>query len=250
MWGEVLYRAVWEGCVNHTLMRMDMIKTAMILAAGRGERLRPYTDDTPKPLLSVGGQSMLVRLLGQLRAAGIEKCVINICYLADQFIEELGDGSDFGLKIMWSPEPTMLGGGGGVVNAASLLGDEPFVLVSGDIVCDYDFCTLVKQDLRADNCLVHAVLVKNPTNHLCGDWALTDNRLNRTDAVKYTFGAIALIDPLLLKSAVSAPLSIGELFLVPIDNNQASGELFNGVYYNVGTVAEYDAVNVMMKGMT
>lgn len=226
-----------------------MIKTAMVLAAGRGERLRPYTDHTPKPLLPIDGQAMIVRLLQRLQRAGIERCIINICYLAEQFIDALGDGSALGLRIIWSREAALLGAGGSLIHARALLGDEPFIVVSGDIVCDYDFQTLVAQDLRADRRLVHAVLVPNAVYYPAGDWALHEGRLALTpNHEKHTFSAIAVIDPQLLQRRLPSTRSITELFLPAIQQNQASGELFSGDYHNVGTVADYELLTMVKQG--
>ncbi len=212
-----------------------MIKTAMILAAGRGERLRPYTDKVPKPLLPIDGVPMIVRLLMQLRSAGIERCVINTCYLAEQFIDVLGDGRAYGVDILWSHETIMLGAGGGIVHAAPLLGQAPFLLVSGDVVCDYDFKSLLQRGLHEH--LLHAVMVLNPPYHHQGDWGIKEGKLMLTVKQKYTFGAIALINPCVL---ITPAYSMTELFQSAIASGQASGELYTGVYYNVGTVTEYE----------
>lgn len=214
-----------------------MIKTAMILAAGRGERLRPLTDHTPKPLLPIRGKPMIHKLLEDLRAAGIERCVINVCYLAEQLIDDLGDGSRFGLQILWSPEATMLGAGGGVVQARSLIGSEPFVLLSGDVVSDYDVRRLVQHDMRAK--AAHVVLVPNPPYHPLGDYALIDGRL-ALEGPTYTFAAMAVLSPSLL--AQSTAFSLGDVLKPAIVSGLATGEVFLGTYHNVGTVDEYQGL--------
>lgn len=211
-----------------------MIKTAMILAAGRGERLRPLTDHTPKPLLPIRGQPMIHKLLEGLRAAGIERCVINICYLAEQFVKDLGDGSRFGVQILWSHEAIMLGAGGGVVQARSLIGNEPFVLLSGDVVSDYDLHRLVQQDMSAK--AAHVVLVPNPSYHPHGDYALVDGRL-ALEGPKYTFAAMAVLSPSLLET--KAAFSMNDVLKPAIAKGLVTGEVFLGAYHNVGTVDEY-----------
>lgn len=212
-----------------------MIKTAMILAAGRGERLRPYTDRTPKPLLPIFGKAMIIHLLERLRAAGIERCVINTCYLAEQLVAVLGDGRAFGLDLVWSWEEKMLGSGGGVVNAQALLGSEPFVVVSGDVYSDYDFAPLLQRDLQQH--LAHAVLVPNPPYHLQGDYALDQGYLSY-EGVKHTFAAIALLQPALLTQVPEA-FSMNDVLRPAITAKLATGELFLGKYHNIGTVSEY-----------
>lgn len=211
-----------------------MIKTAMILAAGRGERLRPLTDHTAKPLLPIRGKPMIHRLLESLRAAGIERCVINICYLAEQFLTDLGDGSRFGLQILWSHETHMLGAGGGVVQAHALIGDEPFVLLSGDIYSDYDVSRLVRQALKVNE--AHVVLVPNPPYHPQGDYALVDGRLALTGP-KHTFAAMAALHPSLLECPQA--FSMDDVLRPAIVKGFVSGEMFLGTYHNVGTVDEY-----------
>lgn len=220
------------------------IKTAMVLAAGRGERLRPLTDHTPKPLLPLNSQSLLERLLIQLRQAGIERCVINISYLAEQFIDALGNGDALGLDIVWSHEIQRLGAGGGLVHAAHLLGEDPFLLVSSDIVCDYDFSRLTQQPAKQ---LLHAVLVPNPPYHPAGDYGLQASVLNVTDAVKYTFGAIAIVDPVLLTLSPKTVESMEAVFLPGIVAGRASGELFSGEHANVGTVEDYHLLKEKFK---
>lgn len=208
----------------------------MVLAAGRGERLRPYTDHTPKPLLPLHGKPIIVHTLERLRAAGIERCVINICYLAEQFMACLGNGADLGLEILWSRETTLLGAGGGLVNARALIGPDPFVLASGDIYCVYDF-TCLTQHALPDQVLLHAVLVPNPPYHPVGDYALDQAKLSY-DGAKHTFAALAVVHPGLLVQHDA--FGMNDVFKPAIDAGRATGEVFLGEYHNIGTVEEYE----------
>lgn len=144
---------------------------AMILAAGRGERLRPLTDNTPKPLIYAGNKRLIEYLIEALVKAGFTELVINYAHLGEQFPEALGDGTKYGAKIQYSPE---LAGGletaGGIINALPLLGDEPFLVVNGDIWTDFDFTTLRHFKL-ADSMQCHLLLVSNPPHNSDGDFA-------------------------------------------------------------------------------
>lgn len=138
---------------------------AMILAAGRGERMRPLTDHTPKPLLAVGGKPLIVWHIERLRAAGFTELVINHAHLGHRLEEALGDGTAFGVRIAWSPEAAALETAGGIRHALPLLGDAPFVVVNGDVFCDADFTALrtAAEALRADGLLAHLVLTLTST---------------------------------------------------------------------------------------
>jgi len=155
---------------------------AMILAAGRGERMRPLTDHTPKPLLPVGGKPIIVWHIEQLVKAGITELVINHAHLGQQIEDTLGDGSRFGAHIRYSPEASALETAGGIANAMPLLtsshqGDEPFAVINGDVFCDYDFSRLpaIADNLGSDD--AHLVMVDNPAQHPNGDFHLRDGRL-------------------------------------------------------------------------
>ena len=146
---------------------------AMILAAGRGERMRPLTDRTPKPLLKAGGKALIEYHLEALREGGFQEVVINMAHLSEQISAALGDGSAFGLNIRYSDEgEAALETGGGIFNALPLLGDAPFLVVNGDVWCDY---ALMPRPL-ADRDLAHLVLVDNPPQHPHGDFHLDDGR--------------------------------------------------------------------------
>lgn len=152
---------------------------AMILAAGRGERMRPLTDHTPKPLLQVGGKPLIVWHIERLVAAGITELIINHAHLGAQIEVALGDGKQFGAHIQYSRETAALETAGGIANALSLLGEEIFAVVNGDVFCDYDFVQLHAHaaQMQAQQDLAHLVLVNNPPQHPNGDFALHQHRI-------------------------------------------------------------------------
>uniref|UniRef100_A0A4W5LJH1 Nucleotidyl transferase domain-containing protein n=1 Tax=Hucho hucho TaxID=62062 RepID=A0A4W5LJH1_9TELE len=175
---------------------------AMILAAGRGERMRPLTDHTPKPLLSVGGQPLIVWHIQKLAAAGFADIVINHAWLGEQIEAALGDGSRFGVRIAYSREGTALETAGGIATALPLLGAVPFVVVNGDVLTDIDFAclrpTLAALDGRTQ--LAHLLLVANPAHHPAGDFGLLpDGQLsaNAADGIGLTFSGVGLYHPAL-----------------------------------------------------
>ncbi|HJU39901.1 MAG TPA: nucleotidyltransferase family protein [Tahibacter sp.] len=169
---------------------------ALIFAAGKGERMRPLTERTPKPLLDVGGERLIERHLRALARIGVDDVVINTSWLAEQFPATLGDGSRYGLNIRYSHEGAEpLETGGGMLHALPLLGDAPFVAVNGDIFCDLDFATLPREPRG----LAHLVLVDNPDHHPNGDFALTpDGRVDANAEPKLTFAGIGVYRPALL----------------------------------------------------
>lgn len=212
---------------------------AMILAAGRGERLRPLTDHTPKPLLPINGKPMIIYHLERLAEAGVEEVLINHAWLGEQFESLLGDGRYWGLKIRYSPEPP--GGletAGGVVNALPILGDAPFWLINGDVFTDFDF-GLLPQTL-AEPMLAHCVLVPTPAFKTQGDFGLTlDGMLE--PAGQWTFSGISLQSPLLFKGLAVERLALAPILRQAMANKQVSGELYEGVWSDVGTPERYAA---------
>lgn len=161
---------------------------AMILAAGRGERMRPLTDHTPKPLLKVGGKPLIAWHLKRLAAAGFQDIVINHAHLGEQIESALGDGSQWGVRIQYSPEKIALETAGGIANALPLLGNAPFLVVNGDVYTDIDFGTL---KLVPPN-LAHLVMVNNPPQHAAGDFALSSGKLSADGTEKLTFSGIGI----------------------------------------------------------
>ncbi len=217
---------------------------AMILAAGRGERMRPLTDSTPKPLLKVQGMSLIERLIGALVGAGICDLIINHAHLGTQIEKALGDGSGLGARIQYSAEATALETAGGIAKALPLLGDSPFIALNGDLLCDFDFSTIAERDLGQD--LAHLVLVGNPAHHPQGDFALAGSRVASHGQTPYmhTFAGIGLYSPQLFSHIASghkAPLA--PLLRAAMDRNRVSGELHRGLWHDVGTPERLAALN-------
>jgi MurNAc alpha-1-phosphate uridylyltransferase len=211
---------------------------AMILAAGRGERMGALTQATPKPLLKVAGQYLIAYSLYALRRAGIHDVVINVCYHADQIQAALGNGERYGVHIQYSVETTALETGGGILQALPLLGPEPFVVLSSDIISDYDLQSLPAEPPG----LAHLVLVDNPLFHPHGDFCLSGRRIYYGKDTTYTFGNIGVYRPELFAHSAPGRFRLGELFKAEILNEQITGEHFSGFWHNVGTPAELDKV--------
>lgn len=206
---------------------------AMILAAGRGERMRPLTDDTPKPLIVAGGKPLIVWHIEALVRAGIRDIVINHAHLGRRLEAALGDGTRFGARIVWSPEEEALETAGGIANALPLLGEAPFLAVNGDIHCDYDFARLppLAAGLRA-----HLVLVPNPPHHPQGDFALRHGRVSAEGEAKLTFSGIGLYDPALFAGIVrGAKAPLAPLLRAAMAADAVGGELHEGRWTDVGT---------------
>ena len=219
---------------------------AMLLAAGRGERMRPLTDHTPKPLLKVGGKSLIVWHIENLVRAGIDQIVINHAHLGVQIENALGDGNQFGARILYSPEAKALETAGGIAYALPLLGDEPFAVINSDIFCDYDFARLRVQavELNAHGDAAHLVLVSNPVQHPNGDFGFQQQRV--TDSTpQLTFSGIGIYQPALFQEisrGSTAPLA--PLLRAQIALGKVSGEHHQGLWADVGTpqrLAELDS---------
>jgi MurNAc alpha-1-phosphate uridylyltransferase len=214
---------------------------AMILAAGRGERMRPLTDHTPKPLLSAGGKPLIVWHIERLVRAGITDLVINHAHLGAQIEQALGDGSQFGANIRYSSEVNALETAGGIAFALNLLGDEPFAVVNGDVYCDYDFTHLpvLADSMKQTRDNAHLVLVNNPSHHPRGDFLLHDERVLPTNAetdALLTFSGIGLYQPSLFANiprGTKAPLA--PLLREQIALGRVSGEHYRGTWVDVGT---------------
>ncbi len=225
----------------------------MILAAGRGERMRPLSERTPKPLLTVAGQALIARHLERLAAAGVREVVINTAHLGEQFPAALGDGARWGLRIRYSHEGEQpLETGGGILHALPLLGEAPFIAVSGDLWTDYDFARL---RIGADD-LAHLVMVHNPDWHATGDFGLDGDRIVEQGGTRMTFANIAVYRPALFAdwrtTAAAEPgvaLDPPRFRLLPLlraalRRGRVGGEAFDGRWHNLGTpqqLAELDA---------
>jgi len=213
---------------------------AMILAAGRGERMRPLTDSTPKPLLRVGGQCLIEYHLKNLVAAGITDIVINHAYLGHQIEQTLGNGQRYGARLTYSPEGTkVLGTGGGIVKALPLLGTQPFLVINSDIWCDYP---LVQLPATLD-VLAHLVLVDNPDHHPNGDFCLINQRVYVDSGPRLTFSGLGIYHPHLFKDCQPQPFPLGPLLTQAIKTHYISGEHYQGIWIDVGTPERLQQVN-------
>jgi MurNAc alpha-1-phosphate uridylyltransferase len=220
----------------------ELIMKAMILAAGRGERMRPLTDAVPKVLLEVRGKSLIARLIEALARSGIREIVINHAHLGHMIEAALEDGRRFGVAIRYSREAEALETAGGIAQALPLLGDEPFVAVNGDLFCDFDFSALIRTALEQN--LAHLVLVANPPHHPQGDFALNGTQVAETGKSKLTFGGIGLYRPELFSSI--RPGSKGQLATLlraAMARGLVAGEMHGGVWHDVGTPARLFALN-------
>lgn len=205
---------------------------AMILAAGRGERMRPLTDHTPKPLLQVGGKSLIVWHLQRLAAAGFKDIVINHAHLGEQIEAALGDGSKWGVHIQYSPEKIALETAGGIANAMPLLGNAPFLVVNGDVYTDIDFGALS----LIPTYLAHLVMVDNPPQHAAGDFALSGGKLSVEGTDKLTFSGVGIYQPSLFASVVRGDAAkLAPLLKTAMAQGLVSGSHHLGAWHDIGT---------------
>jgi N-acetyl-alpha-D-muramate 1-phosphate uridylyltransferase len=217
----------------------------MVLAAGRGERMRPLTDRTPKALLEVGARPLVAWLLERLRAGGIREIVMNHAHLGAAIESALGDGARYGVSIHYSPEASALETAGGIANALPLLGDSPFVAVNADVYTDLDFALLIDRGLGG--ALAHLVLVDNPPHHPPGDFTLTGKHVGNAVDGRLTFAGIGLYAPALFagirrgEKAQLAPLLRGAATA-----GRVTGEHFRGKWIDVGTPERLAALNAAL----
>ncbi len=216
----------------------------MILAAGRGERMRPLTDHTPKPLLPVAGKPLIVWHLERLARAGFRDIVINHAHLGDQIEALLGDGDAWGLRIQYSAEPQgALETAGGIANALPLLGDDPFLVVNGDIFCDWDVGRA-----RIGAQLAHLILVSNPAHHPGGDFTLTEGKVGAGETARLTFSGIGIYRPELFAGiARGQPAKLAPLLRTAIDAGQITGEHHGGRWVDVGTPERLAALDTELR---
>lgn len=205
---------------------------AMILAAGRGERMRPLTDRCPKPLLKVAGKSLIEYHIEALAKAGFTQLVVNLAYRGSQIRQALGSGDRLQVQIEYAEEGKhALETGGGIHHALPLLGAEPFLVVNGDIWTDYDFCNLS----LSDGDLAHLVLVHNPAHHPEGDFALENQRVRVNGQPRYTFSGVGVYHPALFQDQKPGAFPLAPLLRACMARDQVSGELFTGKWTDVGT---------------
>jgi MurNAc alpha-1-phosphate uridylyltransferase len=210
----------------------------MILAAGKGRRMLPLSRTIPKPLLTVNGQSLIERHIERLIEAGFSQMLINLFHLGEQIEQSVGDGSRWGVEIVYSREPEPLETGGGIANALGILGEGAFAVVNGDIWTDYDFGQL-PDDLEP-GLVGHLVMVDNPQHHPEGDFAITvDGRLAR-QGKNLTYSGISVLSSKLFTGCDAGPFPLLKLLDPAITAEQISGEHFTGRWSDVGTVDRYE----------
>ena len=214
----------------------------MVLAAGRGERMRPLTDVEPKPLLRVGGKRLIEYHLERLAGAGIREVVINTAWLGDMIEAALGRGERLGLAITYSHErPEALETGGGIFRALPLLGPEPFLVVNGDVWTDVDFAALRRDP--PGNSLAHLVLVKNPPQHARGDFRLENGWVAEGEGLRHTYSGIGIYRPEFFDGCSPGKFPMLPLMRRAIAARELSGELHTGRWYDVGTVERLQALD-------
>ena len=217
----------------------------MLLAAGVGERMRPLTDHTPKPMLQVQGLPLLEHHIRRLVAAGFTDLVINVSHLAQQIVDYFSDGSRWGASIVWSHEADPLETAGGIINALPLLGEAPFMVVNGDIWTDYPFARL-KGVVPCSNEGAHLVMVGNPPQHPCGDFVLgQDGQLNSRlpDESGLTYAGLAVYTPGFLSGAAAGVLALRPLLDRAIERRCLFGEYYPGEWVDVGTPERLSQLN-------
>lgn len=214
----------------------------MILAAGLGERMRPLTDLTPKPLLMAGGKPLIVWQIKRLKAAGFTELVINHAHLGQQIENFLGNGAELGVSIAWSREPEPLETAGGIATARNLLGDAPFLVTNGDVYAEFDYgrlCPILADMAANPDHLAHLVLVDNPPHHVQGDFTLEGDRVIQPPthaAGRLTFSGIGCYRPELFNHIpVGTKAKLAPLLRAAMDRGQVSGEHFTGRWEDVGT---------------
>ncbi|QQN87099.1 nucleotidyltransferase family protein [Acinetobacter variabilis] len=222
---------------------------AMILAAGLGNRMRPLTLHTPKPLLEVGGKPLIVWHIEKLAAMGVNEIVINTAWLGEKLAQALGDGSQFDVKILWSHEGEGLETAGGIINALPLLGDEPFILVNGDVWTTMNFAPLLNVELGEN--LAHLVLVQNPEQHPNGDFTLADGKAYTFDqqisGENLTFSGVSVIHPKMFAGLEAGKRPLAPLLKAAMLENKIAASKLTGIWVDVGTPERLNALDSMIR---
>lgn len=213
---------------------------AMILAAGIGQRMGALTQKTPKPLLNVGGRYLIEYAIESLTKAGIDEIVINVSHLKEQIIDALGNGERYGISIFYSEESERLETGGGIVKALPLLGSDPFVVLSADIITDYPIARLFQLPLQ----LAHLVLIKNPPYNPQGDFYLNDHHeISKGPSNPFTFANIGIYRPELFAGHPPVHRRLAHLWQDALLQGKLTGECYDGLWYNVGTPEALEVAN-------
>ncbi len=219
---------------------------AMILAAGRGERMRPLTDHIPKPLLEVAGKPLIIWHLEKLAKANFEEVIINHAHLGGMIEAYVGDGSRWNLKVTYSREGSPLETAGGIKKALPLIGDQPFLVVNADIYTDFNFATIKNRNLN--DCKGHLVMVKNPKQHPDGDFFLQNNQIEREGKERLTFSGIAVYQPKIFEDINIEPVAkLAPILKKLIDAECISGEAYQGLWFDIGTPERLNEVNLFLK---
>lgn len=223
---------------------------AMILAAGYGKRLQPLTAKTPKPLLPVGGKPILQHHIERLASIGVTDIVINTSWLAKKIEDYFGDGTQYGVNISWSREPEPLETGGGICNALPLLGEQPFILINGDIWTDFPILSLADHQLTEGQS-AWLVMVENPQHNPKGDFGLVDGLVSYQSEAKFTFSGISIFRPQLFKQYVTKLRSnqyfpLRDVLRLAIEAQQVAGTVYRGQWCDVGTVARYEQLRALI----
>lgn len=223
------------------LGRFEIDMVAMILAAGRGERMRPLSDTTPKPLLQIANKPLLVWHIENLATVGFKTIVINVAHLGEQIIFALGDGSKWGVEILYSDErhEGALESAGGIVKALDLIGSDIFLVINGDIWCDYRFDATFTMDS-----LAHLVLVPNPPHNTKGDFSYHDGKVALAGGLNYTFSGIGYYSKRLFEDLEYGKLGLGVLLRTVLNQGKSiSGEIYRGRWYDIGTPQRLETAN-------
>ncbi|RZG44114.1 N-acetylmuramate alpha-1-phosphate uridylyltransferase MurU [Acinetobacter wuhouensis] len=222
---------------------------AMILAAGLGNRMRPLTLYKPKPLLEVGGKALIVWHIEKLKNIGVTEIVINSAWLADILIGTLGDGSQFGVDIRWTREEEGLETAGGIINALPLLGDEPFILINGDVWTTFDFASLL--DVKLGDDLAHLVFVQNPEQHPNGDFTLANGRAytfdQNVEGENLTYSGVAVYSPKMFKGLEGGKRPMLPLFKQGMLDGKISAEKMQAAWVDVGTPERLTALDLQIR---
>ena len=215
---------------------------AFILAAGKGKRLKPITNNIPKPLIEIKGKPLLEWSLIKLRSAGVKEIVINLHYLSDQIVDYFGNGKKLDLKINYSFEKRLLGTGGALIQGKNFLNDSPFLLISGDLWTDYPFKRLLSKDLKNK---AHLVLIKKNDKNI-GDFNLLDSKISSdTRDREFTYSGISLIDPEAIPIGKASNKELWKDVLKPLaEENQITGEVFHGLVKNVNEVRDIEELDL------